>query len=178
MSALPLTTDDISHHGPTARAQRPQRGTVTAPLRLALPAPRTSPEARGTRPGWDMTEVDPRLRGHVERWVERYAQAALEIVAGERPPSQLTRWTRTRVHQDLTRRAQLAIRATGRVHPGVARTAAGHPRAQVHSSRLSFLDQDTVEAAVLVRHGERSRALAARFEWLRGRWICTALEFC
>jgi hypothetical protein len=34
-----------------------------------------------------------------------------------------------------------------------------------------------VEAGVHVRYGERSRALAARFERIEQRWICTALDF-
>lgn len=178
MSALPLSTDDLVGEPSVARAPRRTRETLTAPLRLAPPVAPAPRETRPVRPGWDMVEVDPRLRHDVERWVQRYAQAALEIVAGERPPAQLTRWTRRSVHLDLTRRAQLAMRAVGQLHPAMARRAAGHPRPQVHSVRVSFLAQDVVEAAVHVRHGDRSRAMAARFEWRRGRWICTALEFC
>ena len=32
------------------------------------------------------------------------------------------------------------------------------------------------EVSVHVRHGERSRALAARLERIHGQWRCTALE--
>jgi hypothetical protein len=36
---------------------------------------------------------------------------------------------------------------------------------------------DALEACVHVRYGRRSRAVAARFELVRGRWQCVALEF-
>jgi hypothetical protein len=41
----------------------------------------------------------------------------------------------------------------------------------------SFLGPELVETCVRIRYGERSRAVAARFERRRGRWLCTALEF-
>jgi hypothetical protein len=40
-----------------------------------------------------------------------------------------------------------------------------------------FLPQpQSAEVSVHVRHGERSRAIAARLEHRGGRWVCTALE--
>ena len=35
---------------------------------------------------------------------------------------------------------------------------------------------EVAEVAVTVRHGQRTRALAARLEFRRGLWFCTALE--
>lgn len=177
MSALPLTEIEPVY-GDVTGTTIPRRREVTSALRLAPPQAPQRPARPVTTPGWDLAPVDPRVRADVQSWVERYVQNALEAVAGERPPSQLARWSSTRVQQDLTRRTQLALRAGGRVLPGVSRNAASHPRTQVRSARLSFLSPTTVEAAVHVRHGERSRAVAAQFQWLRQRWVCTALEFC
>ena len=36
---------------------------------------------------------------------------------------------------------------------------------------------EAAEISVHVRHGERSRAIAARIEHVGGRWCCTALQF-
>lgn len=177
MSALPLTEVEPTYRD-IARATAPRRREAVPALRLAPPQPSARTDRPGTAPGWDLTPVDPRIRADLQGWVERYVQSALEAVAGERPPSQLARWTSTRVQQDLIRRTQLALRAGGRILPGVARNAAGHPRTQVNSAKLSFLTATTVEAAVHVRHGDRSRAVAAQFQWLRQRWVCTALDFC
>ena len=158
------------------RVGPPATGSVQGTLALDL-GRLDPPQPRGRRgaAGCDLVAVDPRLRADVERWVERYIQAVLEIVAGDRPAAQVSRWTKPSVHQDLSRRALLVARAGGH-EPG--RRRAGLSRPQVHGVRLSFLTSGTVEAAVHVRHGDRSRAVAARFEVQRQRWMCTALELC
>ena len=68
----------------------------------------------------------------------------------------------------------LVGRAGGHL-PGQARVQPTAPR--VRSVHLSFVAEDVVEASVHVRYGERSRAVASRFELRANRWICTALEF-
>jgi len=157
-------------------APGPVRGSVQGTLALDLSRLEPpQPVVRRNTAGCDLVDVDPRLRADLERWVERYTQAVLEIVAGDRPAAQLSRWTRPSVHQDLSRRALLVARAGGH-EPG--RRRPGLSRPHVHRVRLAFLSTSTVEAAVHVRHGERSRAVAARFEVLRQRWVCTALELC
>ena len=150
------------------------QGNLALDLTPCLDPPR--PTGAPGRPGCDLVPVPEALRSELARWVERYTQAAVEIVAGDRPAAQLTRWNRLDVQQDLVRRAVLVSRA-GRREPGRGRPV-GVTRPQVHGVRLSFLTPDTVEAAVHLRHGDRSRAVAGRFEVHRGRWICTALEFC
>lgn len=110
----------------------------------------------------------------VEAWARRVVQAALEIVGGDRPASQLLRWTSNEVYADLHRRAWLVARAGGHV-PGVERVQPVRPR--VLSVRTCVLDDRTVEAAVHAAHGGRSRAVATRFELRQGRWLCTALDF-
>jgi len=127
-----------------------------------------------------LSRMDVRRHRDIERWAHRFAQAAVEIVGGDRPATQLLRWTTSEVYSDLQRRALLVARAGGH-QPGVARVQPVRP--QVLSVRACFLDRGVVEAGVHVRYGERSRAVAARFELRRGRhdpaprWVCTALEF-
>lgn len=145
-------------------------------LALALLPRHALPEVvpPGTRPGATVVPIDRRLRHTIAEWTHRFTQAALEIVGGDRPSSQLLRWTSPDVYADLRRRAQLVARAGGH-QPGLARVQPVRPRVQsVHSC---FVTDDIVECGVHVRHGERSRALAVRFERTEQRWICTALDF-
>lgn len=156
---------------------RPRRAATQGTLALDLGRQLTPPAAAPV-PGatsCSLVDVDPRMRHDLERWVERFTQAVLEIVAGDRPASQLIRWTDPAVQQDLVRRSLLVARAGGH-EPGRGRRA-GLTRPSVHRVRLGFLTLDVVEAAIHVKHGTRSRAVAARLEVRRGRWVCTALEF-
>jgi len=123
----------------------------------------------------DVLPIDAPVRRSVEEWARRYAQAAVEIVGGDRPVTQLLRWSSRDVYEDLQRRAQLVARA-GRHQPGQGRFQPVRPR--VLGVRPCFINRDVVEVSTHVRYGERSRALAARFERTDDeRWRCTALEF-
>jgi uncharacterized protein DUF6459 len=126
------------------------------------------------RPAGDVVGIDLRVRRQVEGWVRRYAQAATEIVGGDRPVTQLLRWSSEEVYADLQRRALLVARAGGHL-PGQERVQPVRP--QVVGVRSCFLSRDVVEAGVHVRYGRRSRAIAARFELRSGRWQCTAFDF-
>jgi len=119
-------------------------------------------------------EVDAGVRNELEAWASRYAQAAVEIVGGDRPASQLVRWTAGEVYADLQRRAALVARA-GAHQPGVSRVQPVRPR--VISVHTTFVGPEVAESSIHVRYGDRSRALAARFERRAQRWLCTALEF-
>lgn len=125
-------------------------------------------------PAADVVPLDPRPAHGLHEWVVRFAQAAVEIAGGDRPADQLARHTDRDTYADLHRRALLVARA-GCHKPGVARVMAVRPRVQ--SVRLHLPAPGVAEASVHVRHGERSRALAARFELRRDRWLATALEF-
>lgn len=145
-------------------------------LALALLPRHAPPEAAapGPRPGASVVPIDRRLRHTITEWTHRFSQAAVEIVGGDRPVSQLLRWTTPDVYADLRRRAQLVARAGGH-QPGLARVQSVRPR--VLSVHTCFVTNDIVECGVHVRHGERSRAIAVRFERVDQRWICTALDF-
>lgn len=144
-------------------------------LALALLPRREPPATAGrSRTGAEVLPIDHRLRTTIEEWARRFVQAAVEIVGGDRPVSQLIRWTTPDVYADLQRRAELVARAGGH-QPGLARVQPVRPR--VVSIRSCFPRADAVEVAVHVKYGDRSRALAGRFERLEQRWTCVALDF-
>ncbi|MFN8193614.1 MAG: Rv3235 family protein [Nocardioidaceae bacterium] len=164
----------------TSLALRPQAlrgGSIQGTLALDLTTRHDPPEvgcAPG-RPGGDVVTVDPVRRRRLEQWCHRYAQAAVEIVSGDRPVTQVLRWSTPEVYEMLGRRAHLV--ATAGAHaPGQGRRGPA-VRSQVLGVRTCFVTPTRVEASVHVRHGERSRAIAACFELVDGRWQCSALEF-
>jgi hypothetical protein len=122
----------------------------------------------------DVVPIDRAQRRQLHTWVGRFGQAAVEIVGGDRPVTQLLRWTSAEVYAELERRALLVARA-GHHQPGQGRVQPVRPKVvSVHSY---FVTPTVVETSVHVRYGARSRALAARFEVRQDRWICTALEW-
>ena len=56
-------------------------------------APPELPEPTTSRAVADVVPIDPTHRGRLEQWVHRFVQASVEIVGGDRPASQLLRWT-------------------------------------------------------------------------------------
>lgn len=160
---------------PTSPVREAVQGTLALDLAPVLdpPAParpRTDPAVSG--PGADVVPVDLRRRRRLESWAHRYVQAAVEIAGGDRPASQLLRWTAAPVHTDLARRGHLVARASVR---GGGRCDVVRP--QVRSVHAGFVAHDVAEVSAHVRYGRRSRAVAARFELRAERWVCTALEF-
>jgi len=155
-------------------AVAPTQGTLALDL-----SPRLDPPvARGPEAprGGDVVPIDSRVRRKLEGWSYRYVESAVQIVNGDRPVSQLVRWSSRRVHEELTRRAQIVARA------GVHRAGLGRGRRplvtpRVHRVHTSFVSPGIAEACATVKYGDRFRAVALRFEHLEGRWICTALEF-
>ncbi len=122
----------------------------------------------------DVIDIDRAARLEVERFAARILQAFVESVGGDRPVSQVLRWTTPTVYQDLGRRAQLVARAVGR-RPGQGGIQGTRP--QVVGVHTCFLTQRAVEVSAHVRYGQRSRAVAARFDRHCDRWVCSALEF-
>ncbi|HSE69722.1 MAG TPA: Rv3235 family protein [Nocardioidaceae bacterium] len=153
------------------------QGTLALDLAGAPPLPQT-PELRvvgtGTAPaggeGADGCPTGGAAGADVTAWSGRFAQAVVEVLGGDRPLSQLVRWTSTRVYADLDRRVRILGRTTG------AGQRARTVRPQVRSVHVFQPSADAAEVSVHVRHGRRSRALAARLELRRGRWQCTALQ--
>jgi hypothetical protein len=113
----------------------------------------------------------PGDRLELEGFAHRFAKAVVEVMGGDRGPSQLLRRTSEQVYADLCRRAALLNRAT----PNDRRQR--RLRSQVRSIHLFCPSAEAAELSIHVRHGHRSRAIAARLELRDGRWICVALQF-
>lgn len=98
------------------------------------------------------------------------AQAVSEVLAGDRPISQLVRFTDDVVFMELNRRVRmLGMNST-------AGTRGAKEKSTVRSVRVFMPEPCIAEVAAHVRHGQRSRAVAFRLEVRRNRWVCTALE--
>ena len=123
--------------------------------------------------GADTVPVSPAVRRELTRWAMTFAQACVEVVLGDRPASQLVRWTTPEIHREVAYRAGVVARAG--VHGRGGRRPPVRP--QVQNVRTCFVADDAVEMCVRVKYGERSRAIAGRLEVIGGRWQCTALEF-
>lgn len=177
------TVTHLSDAGPASMEPVPVatvQGTLALDLRAYPPSPEppelclaptdgsTTGTASGSVNGTTDGCADDRA---VQAWSAKFAQAVLEVLGGDRPLSQLLRWTDIRVYQDLTRRVQILSRRA----PATQRLRTIRP--QVCSVRVFRPNLLAAEVSVHVRHGERSRALAARLELTGGRWQCTALQF-
>lgn len=160
-------------------ATPPRRGWQQAlPLEWVLPeGPAAEPPApRHLRVVGDPSTPSPGSAiAHPGAWVARLAPAILEVIAGDRPVAQLTRWTTRDILATLARR-----HAAARRHP------AGRDRAPARRStrsvRVHAVAAGIVEACAVVDTGERVRALALRLEIIGReavsgpRWLVTACE--
>lgn len=155
---------------PIASVQGALALDLTPRLDPPEPAPADAPARRG-----DLVPADLERRASLERFVHAYLVRAAEIASGDRPLTQLLRQSSPRVYADLGRRAKLVITAAGTA-PGAGR-GRGAVRPVVRSIRTSLVTDHALEAAAHLRYGARSRALAARFEVVDGRWQCVALEW-
>lgn len=176
-----MTVSPVRRPVPVAEVQ----GTLALDLAPRLDPPCVDPPC--VDPPWvdpptgghaaDVVPIDVRERAELEEWSLRYAQAVVEIVSGDRPVAQLVRWHTRAIHLELARRAGIVARA-GVHQAGHGRGRRPVVRPHVVSARTCFVAPGIAEVSIRVRHGERSRAIAARFEHQGGRWLATALEFC
>ncbi|HTW20346.1 MAG TPA: Rv3235 family protein [Mycobacteriales bacterium] len=94
------------------------------------------------------------------------AQAIVEVLAGARPPVQLT----DLVTIDVLR---MLRRGTGRLGSLPGRPA---PRPVIASVRVCEPCEAVAEVSAVIATGVRMRALALRLEGIDGRWRCTAVH--
>ena len=115
---------------------------------------------------WEQTDATP----DPQAWAARFLQAVVEVVASERPLAQLARWTDSAVLAEISdRRERVADRRAG------ARSRCG--RQVVATVHISRPEGTVAEVAARVTAGRRSRTIAARLDYSRGRWLCTAIDF-
>ncbi|MGH8894392.1 MAG: Rv3235 family protein, partial [Actinomycetes bacterium] len=140
--------------------------TPQAPPDLRLvPAPR--PDAEEDQDAADFgPQPTPRHDlPEPRRWSGRFVQAVVEVLAGDRPVTQLVRWTTTDVYDEVA--CRVLDGAAGRLDDR---------RAVVRSVHVSEPADGIAEVAAMVRRGLRTTAVAMRLEGLDGRWQCTAIE--
>lgn len=177
MSPLSLASTVVSPH----LSRLPSSG-VAGVASLSLPRRRLALVPPSEQGAFDFTELEapaarPRLRlvtgpdGTVQRFATRFAQVLVEVIGGDRALYQLMRWTTDEVYADLTERARVLSEAAG------DRARIRRLRAQVRSVHLSQPDHASAEVSIHVRHGGRSRAIAARLDLIEERWRCSALLF-
>lgn len=109
-------------------------------------------------------------------WVARLAMAMVEVYLGQRPASQLVRWTTTEVLSQLqySARVRAAHPSTSRrVQPGQVQRIG---RYSIASMRVVEPADGIVEATVILIGPARPIPLAIRLEGLDGRWICTVVD--
>lgn len=178
LTAVPPTAESPREFSPSSSA----RGVI-AQTRLA---PSTQSEQPGVPEGQGVLALNldpypdlptrPQLRlvgapsSDLGRFAARFATAVVEVIAGDRGPQQLFRWTSVEVYEDLLARS----RALQQVR--TLRRRQQRMRTVVKSVHLSHPCSGVAEVSVHLQHGHRSRALAARIEDDHGRWRCTALE--
>lgn len=114
----------------------------------------------------------PRSRSaeSTDAWAATFVQAVVEVIACDRPVTQLVRWTSREVYGEILRRQQAVARHR-------SSTAVRSSRSQVATVRLCRPAPACAEVAARITFGGRSRALAARLDRQHDRWLCTAIEF-
>lgn len=148
--------------------QHAQDAVPLAPTQGVLALDFAGPPGVTSRPNLRLvTGSAPEL----DAFATRFAQAVVEVIGGDRGVHQLMRWTTDEVYADLQRRSNALARTTPRDE------RRRRLRAHVRSVHLSRPQPSVAELSIHVRHGDRSRAIAARIELIERRWRCSALVF-
>ena len=169
----PLHRRPVPHFDGPYDDEQPDRPTeiVAGSLALAFPPPtRVSLPLRLVPPAGELFDLrdpaSPEPLPDPRPWTARLAQAIVEVLAGARPASQLSRVATLDV-------LQLLERGSGRLG---ARPGQPAQRPIVGSVHVSQPRSGVAEASVVVDTGPRKRALALRLEGVNGRWRCTAVQ--
>lgn len=105
-----------------------------------------------------------------DAWASQMGQAILEVMTGVRAAPQVVRWTTPEVYAVVARRGAVVARRNAQ-----GRTMRRH-RIQVIRVRVCEPADGVAEAAVIVRHGDRVRAVAMRMVGQDGKWRVSALQ--
>ncbi|WP_426562251.1 Rv3235 family protein [Angustibacter sp. McL0619] len=161
-AAPPIEVGDVQ-----VRLVRHRRGGAPGPLavqgtlRLVLADGEDDPDddfGPVATPRRDLPDPDAWSRGLV--------QVLVEVVAGQRPCTQLLRWTSTGVYEQVRRERM----------PPPAPGGAPRRRPQVRSVRVCEPADGVAEVCAVVNGQQRTHAVALRLEGHDGRWRITALE--
>jgi len=105
-----------------------------------------------------------------DAWAATFIQAVVEVIACDRPVTQLVRWTSRQVYAEILGRQQNVARHR-------RETSVRPVRQHVATVRLCQPGPSCAEIAARVTFGGRSRAVAARLDRRNERWLCTAIQF-
>lgn len=157
--------------GPYDDEREPLAPMVDGSLALAFPpSTRVNVPLRLVPPAGGVAIVDSSTQRDLlpdpRPWTARLAQAIGEVLAGARPPAQLSRVATLDVLQQLERNA-------GRLGTTSGMRA---QRPVVSSVHLSEPRDGVAEACAVLNTGARRRALAFRLEGRGGEWRCTAIQ--
>lgn len=100
---------------------------------------------------------------------QQICRGMAEVLSGDRPANQLVRCTSERVYTDIARRS-----ASAKSRRRMTQQRSAHVR--VERVRTQRANPRAVEVCARLRRGGRVHALAARLEFVSGRWTCVALE--
>lgn len=103
--------------------------------------------------------AEPTVGADERIWATGLLQAILEVLAGDRSPTQLTRWLTPGLRIEVTTRAALGRRSLPRIR-------------SVHVVQPSAR---ALELTAVLDYDVRHRAATLRLERRRGGWICTRL---
>jgi hypothetical protein len=95
----------------------------------------------------------------IHTWTMKFIVSVIEVWAGRRQPAQLIHWCHRVIYMEL-------LKSSG------SQKEIGKIKSIHQSEPLDGICENTV----LVRYGERLRAVVIRFEGVDGRWLCTALK--
>ncbi|OYO19413.1 hypothetical protein CGZ93_13740 [Enemella dayhoffiae] len=112
-------------------------------------------------PSCAVAGADP-LDEHTRGQLSAVCAAIIDTVAGRRAPQQLVRWVDERALAEIVLRARQQRRLGRSVG--------------VRSQRFQRND-DRVEAVLRISDGNRSEAVALRFDQLGRRWMCLVADF-
>jgi hypothetical protein len=163
--ARPIRTADLVH---------PTQGTLALKWTLPSGLPATPEPPRHLRLVTSQA-ARPADLPDPNAWAAAFAQAAVEVMEGHRPASQLVRLTTSEVYADARRRGELAQRQR-LAQPSRGGIRQAVVRALVRSVHVFEPAEGVAEVTAVVRRGSRVRALALRLEAVDTRWRCTALE--
>lgn len=169
---------------PQAHFDAIERGFTQGALALSYPMPGglpAEPSAPATRRLSSLALV-PELRAtptpctpDTHAWALRFVQAVVEVISADRPLTQLLRWTDEAVYVEIAQRQRCAMRR--RAAGGSGGTQQMSLRQHVASVHVSHPTDLAAEVTARVMTPRRSRALAARLDYERDRWTCTAIAF-
>lgn len=105
------------------------------------------------------------------------AQASLEVLAGTRPATQLSRWLDPASYERIQLRSKMIReQRERRRHVNGSKAARLHRSPQVRSVRLCRISSKVYEATIVVVEQARVRAVALRLEYRKDLWKVTAME--